>query len=1018
MMARSQPYWLDLRAIGVTPASVFTVLLLTLAGQIGYFGFLLILRAMSDAMHSTPNLGTYSAMLGLFVGLTVLSEVYLMHRARMLRAGAHRFSLKLRAEALQSSIRNAVRADIAGGVTVLQDATTVQNFVTGSTLVGALDLVGAGLALAALFYIDEGFGWIATAGILATIALAFVNKAATGRQSAWAESAITTTSSQLGSEFAHPDTSRGLGQLAASVFRWHRSYSQAVDQADMAHTRRDAIAEIEHLVSNFFILALLVRGVVLVFEGTGTMGLLLCAYFGGSKAMTPFSEVLRYWSSWSSGLGAWRRLRRVLREDAAPVVEPSDPAAPRGLVAEGLGFWPEGRDTPIIRDITFTLPPGSVTLIQGRNGAGKSTLLRLVLGLLEPTSGRVLLHGQNTYFCDREILGARIGYLPQDIQLLDADVRTNIGRGPDAPFETVVAAASAAGLHDMIGRLPHGYATPCGILSAGQRRLIALARALHGGPELLVLDEPEEALDGYARRMLSAAVEQVRLAGGVVLIVTHDPERWSNLANYTLRLAPGQEGSLTEQQSLELIEPAVSARPPTALIGPGDTSQALRALLDASTPGPTVSKAMRTALLTFGLTLVPFVGWATMSRIEQAVLATGQLAPESRRKTVNLLEPGILRQLMVQEGSVVQAGQPLLQLDLIQAETNAAVSSAAYWSGRARLVRLGAEQAEHRQFVFPNELQTPAAADPAIAVFLQAERTLSAARWAAFDGQLSVQQQAIAQLQEQIASAQARSEGAARQLQSVREQIAGYNRLLTQGYASRFLVLNLQQQEAGLVATIGQADAQEAQLREGVIQAQRQLEALRLARTSEIANDLQTTEAATAAALQNLRAAQDVLVRREVLAHEAGRVTNIRVFTPGSSIQSGQPILDLVPTDDRLIVELLVRPNDIDRVTLGQRARIRLTSFRQNAPPLLPGHVVTIAPDVQATGADHQGYPVRVVLDPEALALVPQQSLAAGMPVEAFLLGKGWTPLDYFWEPIRGSARRPVLPPAPEADAE
>jgi multidrug resistance efflux pump len=126
----------------------------------------------------------------------------------------------------------------------------------------------------------------------------------------------------------------------------------------------------------------------------------------------------------------------------------------------------------------------------------------------------------------------------------------------------------------------------------------------------------------------------------------------------------------------------------------------------------------------------------------------------------------------------------------------------------------------------------------------------------------------------------------------------------------------------------------------------------------------------------------------------------------------------LVPTDDRLIVELLVRPNDIDRVTLGQRARIRLTSFRQNAPPLLPGHVVTIAPDVQATGADHQGYPVRVVLDPEALALVPQQSLAAGMPVEAFLLGKGWTPLDYFWEPIRGSARRPVLPPAPEADAE
>ncbi|SDB74752.1 HlyD family type I secretion periplasmic adaptor subunit [Belnapia rosea] len=1018
MTARPRPHWLDLRAIGVTPAAVATVLLLTLAGQIGYFGFLMIMKAMSDAMHGTPNIGTYGAMLGLFIGITVLSEIYLLHRGRMLRAGAGRFSLKLRAEALQSSIRNAVRADIAGGVAVLQDVTTVQNFVTGSTLVGALDLIGAALALAALFYIDDGFGWIATLGILTTIALAFVNRAATERQSAQAERRIAATTGELGSEFAHPDTFRGLGQLAASVFRWHRRYSQALDQADAAHARRDAIEQIEHLISSLFVLALLVRGVALVFEGTGSMGLVLCAFFGGYKAMAPFSDILRYWSSWSSGLGAWRRLRRVLREDAAPAVEPPDPAAPPGLVAEGLGFWPEGRDTPIIRDISFTLPPGSVTLVQGRNGAGKSTLLRLVLGLLEPTSGRVLLHGQNTYFCDRELLGARIGYLPQDIQLLDADVQANIGRGPDAPLEAVVTAARAAGVHDMIGRLPQGYATPCSMLSAGQRRLIALARALHGGPELLVLDEPEEALDGPARRMLLAAVERVRLAGGVVLIVTHDPAGWTDLAHYALRLGPGGEWALTEQQRPELIEPTAMARPRIASVEPNDTAPALRELVAASEPGPTVSRAMRTALLTLGLTLVPFIGWATMTRMEQAVLASGQLVPEGRRKTVNLLEAGILHRLLVQEGSVVQAGQPLLQLDITQAEAEAGRSRAAYWGGRAKLARLSAEQAEQRQLAFPAELQAGAAVDPAIAIFLQAEQALFAARWAAFDGQTSVQERTIAQLREQVTGVQAGREGAGRQLMAVREQIAGYNRLLTQGYASRFTVLNLQQQEAGFVATIGQANAQEAQLREGIIQAQRQLEGLRLARLSEIANDLQTTEATTATALQQLRSAQDILTRREVLAPEAGKVTNIQAFTPGASIQAGQPILDLVPAEDRLIVELQVLPTDIDQVGLGQRARIRLTSFRQNAPPLMPGHVIAIAPDALTTATGQLVYPIRVALDPGSLDLVPQRAAAAGMPAEAFLLGESRTPLGYFWEPIRGSARRPTFPPEPKVSAE
>ncbi|SDB73967.1 HlyD family efflux transporter periplasmic adaptor subunit, partial [Belnapia rosea] len=247
-----------------------------------------------------------------------------------------------------------------------------------------------------------------------------------------------------------------------------------------------------------------------------------------------------------------------------------------------------------------------------------------------------------------------------------------------------------------------------------------------------------------------------------------------------------------------------------------------------------------------------------------------------------------------------------------------------------------------------------------------------------------------------------------RQLMAVREQIAGYNQLLTQGYASRFTVLNLQQQEAGFVATIGQANAQEAQLREGIIQAQRQLEGLRLARLSEIANDLQATEATTAAALQQLRSAQDILTRREVLAPEAGKVTNIQAFTPGASIQPGQPVLDLVPLNDRLVVEGKVLPTDIEQVSVGQRANIRLTAFRMRSVPMLEGQVIVVGADVQQP-PNNSGEPyflVRAEFDGTALEQVAELAPVPGMPAELYILGERRTPLAYLWGPLNAAARR------------
>ncbi|WP_135467787.1 HlyD family type I secretion periplasmic adaptor subunit [Crenalkalicoccus roseus] len=430
------------------------------------------------------------------------------------------------------------------------------------------------------------------------------------------------------------------------------------------------------------------------------------------------------------------------------------------------------------------------------------------------------------------------------------------------------------------------------------------------------------------------------------------------------------------------------------------------AQLEAAVAAPPIGRVVRTSLLVMALTLTPFFGWATMTTLERAVIAPGQLIPESRRKTVNLLEPGILRRLLVREGEAVEAGQPLLQLDVTQAEALAEQARAQVWSGRARIARLRAEQAESRDLAFPEELRRAGTADPAVRVFLEAEEALFAARWQAFDGQVAVQERQIAQFQEQIAGARAQRQAAERQLRSAREQVASLQELLKQGFAARFRVLEMQRVEQGYIAAAGQAAAQEAQFREAVAGAEKQLATLRLARLSEIAADLQAAETQVATAAQQLRAAEDVLARREVLAPEAGRVTAIRAFTPGSSIASGEAILDLVPLRDRFVVEAQISPTDIEQVAVGQRVNVRLVPFRVRHVPLIPGRIIHVAPDAAADPAGRSYYLARAELDPEVLDRVPEVVLHAGMPAEVFVLGEERTPLSYLWSPIRNASRR------------
>jgi ATP-binding cassette, subfamily C, type I secretion system permease/ATPase len=531
-----------LRDAGVSPLFVATALALTLGAQAGMLGFTLVMMHVTDGVVEARNPDTLAGLALLLLLLVVLSTAYNHLRGAMFRAAAERFGLRLQAAAMQAAIRNAVRTDPGGGLAVVQDIHRVRGFLGSGALVAGLELVSALVALLMLFLLDARLGLVGAGGVALSVLLGIAMHRATARPAAEARERTLEAAAELGGQLVHPDLSRGIGLLPATLLRWRGRYEEALRCQARSQGRAGALLGLEAMLAEVLELAVQVFACWLIFKGEGTLGLLMGAFLFTGAAMRPFAALFRSWEAWAFSIQSWRRLRAVLRLDGAAPALPADGEAPRGLSVEAVGFHPPGREKPVLDGVSLHLAPGTLALVEGPNGVGKSTLLRLVLGLMPPTAGRVRLDGQDTFFCDRAALGARIGYLPQDVQLLEGSVFDNIGRGPGAPAEAVVAAARAAGAHDTIGRLPLGYQTPAGAssgLSAGQRRLIGLARALYGDPDLLVLDEPEVGLDGAARAAMRGAVEAVRRRGGVALVVTHEPATWLAEAYLRLQLAPG-----------------------------------------------------------------------------------------------------------------------------------------------------------------------------------------------------------------------------------------------------------------------------------------------------------------------------------------------------------------------------------------------------------------------------------------------------------------------------------------------
>ncbi len=409
------------------------------------------------------------------------------------------------------------------------------------------------------------------------------------------------------------------------------------------------------------------------------------------------------------------------------------------------------------------------------------------------------------------------------------------------------------------------------------------------------------------------------------------------------------------------------------------------------------------SLLTIGLGLGSVILWACLSTIESAVPAVGVVVAGGKRKTVTVLDSGILSQLRVHEGDRVGAGQVLLRLDDVQVRAVRDQAKIQFWSATAKLGRLNAESMDQRDFVFDEALRTAAQSDPAVAAAMLAERHQFDVRWSAFDSSVHVQERKIAQSQAQIGAIRAQIGSSGTKLALLREELANVDYLLGRGLSTKPHQLELRRSEADLRGTISQLGNQLTQAEQLI--AQTEFETLNAAETrhADISRDKTDIQSARADAQQRLLAAEDQLAKRDVLAPEAGVITDLRYFTVGSSVSAGQPILDLVPASNHLLIEGNVAPNEVEHLKIGQKVNVRLSAYKAHRVPVITGVLTYVGGDRQMDANIRPYFLIRAEIDPGQLADKPGVVLVPGMPADVLVVNGRRSVMSFLISPITDS---------------
>jgi ATP-binding cassette subfamily C protein PrsD len=426
---------------------------------------------------------------------------------------------------VQLAVKSGGRND---GVQPLRDLDSIRTFLSGQGPVALFDLPWVPLYLGVCFMLHPMIGITALGGAVILAALALATEILTRRPSKSATSSAMARNGLAETSQRNAEVLVAMGMVGRMQHRWSEINATCIAGHKRMSDVADSLGAVSKTLRMMLQSALLAVGAYLVIHQEATGGIIIAGSILGGRALGPVDLAIANWRSFVAARQSWGRLGKLLALcpiEAAPLPlhKPE-----RTVTVENASVAPPGEPRLVVQDASFTLNAGQALGVIGPSASGKSSLVRMLVGVWTPLRGKVCLDGASLNQWAPEALGRHIGYLPQDVELLAGSVAENIARfETGADPKAVVAAAHAAGVHDVIVKLRDGYDTQVGeqgsALSAGQRQWIALARAFYGDPFLVVLDEPNSNLDTVGEEALTRAIARARSRGAIVVVVAHRP---------------------------------------------------------------------------------------------------------------------------------------------------------------------------------------------------------------------------------------------------------------------------------------------------------------------------------------------------------------------------------------------------------------------------------------------------------------------------------------------------------------
>lgn len=478
-----------------------------------------------DRVLSSRNLTTLTMLTLLVVICFALFGFLDRVRTQMLIRVGVKLDQELSERVFGAAFERTLRAAGAGPAQALSDLTSVRQFLAGSGALAFFDFPWLPVYLLVIAAMHPVLGIFAVVVVLILFALMWLNEWRTHKPITEANKEAMATNLFLHSNLRNGETIKALGMLGAMRQRWREKQAKVLALQTFASEEGAKVGALGKALRLLFQSLILGLGALMALQGQISPGGMIAGSILLGRALAPAELMISAWKQWISAKDAWGRLEDLLVKysPAQPSLRLPDPVG--ALALEDVFAVPPGGKVPVLQAISLRIGAGEVVAVVGPSGCGKSTLARLLVGIWPSSRGTVRLDGADVYSWDKDHLGRFLGYLPQDIGLIEGTVAENIGRFGELDSAAVVRAAQLAGMHEMVLRLPQGYETHLGAdgagLSGGQRQRIGLARALYGSPKLLVLDEPNSNLDQAGEAALLEAVRLMKAAGSTVVIIAH-----------------------------------------------------------------------------------------------------------------------------------------------------------------------------------------------------------------------------------------------------------------------------------------------------------------------------------------------------------------------------------------------------------------------------------------------------------------------------------------------------------------